>query len=124
MKVFEKGSKVNFVDENNLLLGWDNTDDCCAKGGWFLSDKLDDWAEKGFKEEAMELPGFVFDKEYVREWSENEDNKDDDGGRPLQFRLVNGDQEKFLTIYNHHNGYYSRGFEFMDGDKQIKEGSI
>jgi len=111
-------SKINFVDERESHLGFSGTDDCCAKGGWFLSDKKDDWLEETFVEESMSLPGWTFDPDYFveREFSGE--------GGAVQFRIVNGDQEKFLTLYNHHNGYYARGFEFLKHNKQLRDGAI
>ncbi len=126
MKIFVSegkwSGKVNFVDKNNVLLGFDNDDDCCAHGGWFLSDNKEAWDEETFKEGPMDLPGWVFDKEYFRDRANEIEHRDADGA--VQFRLVNGDKEKFLTLYNHHNGYYSRGFEWTDNRNLIQEGSV
>lgn len=127
MRIFYKeggwGTKVNFVDENNVLLGYDNESDCCARGGWFIADTPTDWLKETFKEEAMEMPGWVFDKSYFKE---NVLKKRDeyDEGDAIQFRLVNGDKEKFLTLYNFHNGYYSRGFKFTEGKSVLRDGSV
>lgn len=113
-------SKVNFVDENNVLVGYSNEDDCCAHGGWFISDNKDAWLQDTFKEEAMDLPGWNFDKNFVDQKLEG---KYPEGGA-IQFRLTNGDKEKFLTLYNFHNGYYARGFEVSVGGQVEKEGSV
>ena len=102
-------SKVNFVDENEVHLGFDTQDDCCANGGWFLSDKKDEWLEETFKEESMDLPGWTFDPSY---FANPEFKREYDDGGTAQFRIVKGAEEKFITLYNHHNGYYSKGFEF------------
>lgn len=110
-------SKVNFVDDNNVLLGYDNDDDCCANGGWFISDSQDSWEEKSFVESEMVLQGFNFDPTYRREVELKESY--DEGGA-TQFRLKNEatGETKYLTLYNHHNGYYSRNFEFVLPDKK------
>ena len=41
-------------------------------------------------------------------------------------RIVNRDasQEKFIHIYNCHNGYYAHGFEMKKDDKIIQKGQI
>lgn len=55
------------------------------------------------------MPGWVFDPAYFQKrelpgkWSE---------GYAVQFRIANGDKEQFITLYNLHNGYYGKGFEF------------
>lgn len=127
MKVFYKegdwSNKVNFVDDNNVLLGYSNEDDCCAHGGWFLADNSTDWLEEEFKEESMDLPGWNFDKEYFKDGALKKESEFTEGNA-VQFRLVNGDKEKFLTLYNFHNGYYARGFEFKEKETVLKEGSV
>lgn len=101
--------KVNFIDENGAYVGFDYEGSCCEDFGWFLSDKKGDWVED-FKMESEELPGWTFDPSYCNESGSAVDHE---GGGQAEFRLVNGDKEKFLTIYNHHNGYYGHGFEFV-----------
>lgn len=89
MKVFYgKGSwsgKVNFVDDNNVLVGYTNEDDCCARGGWFLATDQKAWLEKTFTEGEMDLPGWVFDTKYFEEIGLP--NGDNEGGA-VQFRLA------------------------------------
>lgn len=127
MRVFYKeggwASKVNFIDDNNVLVGYDNTDDCCAIGGWFISDKSDEWLAFSFKEEALELKGWNFDADYFKDNGLPGKDKYEEGGS-VQFRLVNGDQEKFLTLYNFHNGYYARGFTVNVGGELKNSGSV
>jgi len=127
MRVFYKeapfGSKVNFVDDNNILIGYDNEDDCCAQGGWFISDKKDEWLDETFKEEALDMPGWNFDMKYC-EFLEHPDGYRESENDAAQFRLVKDDDEKFLTLYNFHNGYYSRGFEVIVNGKEERSGSV
>lgn len=99
--------KINFIDEKGTYLGYDFESGCCESFGWFLSDKKNDWLED-YKQESEEMPGWTFDTTYI-----NEQRLGEEGGGQAEFRIVNGDQEKFLTIYNHHNGYYGHGFEFV-----------
>lgn len=123
MRVFygnDSWLKVNFVDEKNVLVGYSNDNDCCANGGWFIADDKDAWLQETFKEKAMDLPGFVFDPKYAERTLEGEYAE----GGAIQFRLTNGDKEKFLTLYNFHNGYYSRGFKISVGGKVEEEGAI
>ena len=83
---------------------------------------------------SMDLPGFVFDVGYFRQWI-----KPDIGSvyanetEAIQFRIVKGNEgpligseEKFITLYNCHNGYYAKGFTFtcpVDPSKD-REGGI
>lgn len=34
-------NKINFVDQNEVYLGYNLDDDCCAHGGWFMGDTAD-----------------------------------------------------------------------------------
>jgi len=40
MKVFDKGGKVNFVDKNNVLVGYDMNSSCCEEFGWYIRDEI------------------------------------------------------------------------------------
>lgn len=115
-------TKVNFVDENNVALGYDLDYQCCEMAGWFLSDKPGDSLEETFEEKSMDLEGWVFDREYFVERGGEEIGDKYKGY--VEFRIVKGDEQKFITIYNHHNGYYSHGFKFdcpQDPSKNKKE---
>lgn len=48
-----------------------------------------------------------------------------DAGGMVAFKLVNGaGDEKYLHLFNCHNGYYGHGFEFKVGDEVVKEGCL
>ena len=137
MKIFteNKGSfkdKVNFVDENNVFVGYDMRQSCCEHADWFISIKYDTSTKKNYdniakfikrisvKLSAKQLEKFVFDKTFRDSFAF------DYGGGGEIFRIVNikNNKEYYLTLYNCHNGYYSHGFEFGEGDKLIEGGSI
>lgn len=115
------GGKINFVDENNRLVGYDLTQDCCEHADWFIRDTIhkspmddehNDLTSSGEEEQLNEdLKDFVFDKDF-----------EESIGYDVCFRLINenGD-EKFLRLYNVHEGYYSHGFEIYDDGVLIKE---
>ncbi len=117
MKIFNKsdwGEKVNFVDSNNVLLGYDLSQSCCENAGWFISDKIEEdiQEEQSLKDEE----DWNFDPDFYRLISSSYEF--DEGGMVV-FRIVNGEKEKFIHIYNSHNGYYSHGFTFSVGGKDI-----
>jgi len=124
MKVYNEnnsswGSKINFVDENNVYLGYDLSQSCCEHADWFIADKpCQDVQEQA--DQNPDLTGFVFDTIYFKDASED---FHDQGGMVV-FRITNGTQEKFIHLYNCHNGYYSHGFEFKAGDSSIRYSSI
>jgi len=124
MQVFNKkenwSEKVNFVDENNVVLGYDLEQDCCEHADWFIADRpMKKICER--KTDNPRLSGYVFDTKYF-ESIQNEDESEE-GGMAI-FRITNGKKEKFIHIYNSHNGYYSHGFDFKAGQKIIQDGVL
>lgn len=138
MKVFiSSGSwtgKVNFIDKNNVLVGYDTSQSCCEHAGWYLSP----YAKNSVKGTAIVsgddegwipdedglkfFSGWAFDTEFcqstdVDESCYNEENE-------AVFRMTKGNKEQFLHLFNHHNGYYSHGFTVEKDDKVIREGSL
>lgn len=124
MKIFnnikEWSSKVNFVDENNVFVGYDLDQDCCEYADWFISDKPENEIQERV-ETSEEMGPWRFDRDYFQEV---ENSRDLDEGRMVRFRLTNGKEEKFLHLFNCHNGYYSHGFTFGVGDTVEYKGSL
>ena len=125
MKVFNKNegtwsSKVNFVDENNVVLGYDTDQCCCEHADWFISHKVQNEIIERTEDEPN-LEGFTFDREFFKE-VENE--SEFDGGSMAVFRIENGSDEKFIHIFNCHNGYYGHGFDFKIGEETLREGCL
>ncbi len=126
MKIFnltEKfPGKVNFVDENNVCLGYDMYQCCCESANWFISDKkvevydVDDDVD----ELKFDVEDYVFDPTYF----EQVNCSGLDEGDMVRFRIVNGNNELFIHIYNCHNGYYGHGFEFKIGDEIKQDGTL
>ena len=122
------GEKINFVDENNVLVGYDYSGQCCENFGWCIGEKvsmnLEDALFNDTKEDSCideQLKGWTFDTKFFEEILEEESFNDI---HFVVFRLVKGDQERFLHLYNIHNGYYSHGFEFQQDDTILKQGAI
>lgn len=122
-------TKVNFVDDNNVLVGYDFAGNCCEEFGWYIHDKIgntngeDPVFSDGLDGNALNefLKEWTFDTSFFEEFS-NEKRGDDENF--AVFRLVNGDNELFLHLYNHHNGYYSHGFDFSKDGQIIHTGSL
>lgn len=136
MKIFDQLpgdwiSKVNFVDDNNVVLGYDMGQCCCEHADWFIADKIADRIpdrDKAHDTVPIDMPGWNFDpaffKKIERILSESGDyNLLDDGGMVV-FRIVNGDQEKFVHLFNVQNGYYGHGFTFKIGEVVAQEGTL
>jgi len=127
MKKFERDGKINFVDENNIVIGFDNEAQCCENFGYFYSrsiplsvhpDCLDKDEEHSINinEQSYRFnPNFCIIKDMP------------DKGGIVTFKLINIYNKKdivYLTLYNHQNGYYSHGFHMDVGGKTIRIGSL
>ena len=120
MQVFDRAGKVNFVDENNVFLGYDLEQNCCEQADWFVADTPQEGQPETESKGTPDLEGFVFDPAFFKQV----DGGDFDSGGMAIFRIVNGGDEKFIHIFNAHNGYYGHGFEFTVGGKAVREGNL
>jgi hypothetical protein len=133
MKYFKPSSdfwvcKVNFVDENNLLVGFDYSSLCCENFGWYINKSSDElFLDDNHTSKHINdfLEGWVFDPQYFKE-TDNKNDVDSFGTVKNQavFRLVKGDEELFLHLFNVHNGYYSHGFEMSNDGAPIHAGML
>lgn len=134
MKIFEKDSKVNFVDTNNVLVGYDMNQCCCENADWFISDSVPMNQEEPSVNECgvfyasmkhiFELDDTVFDQHWKEPNGAGLTGLDNGGSRT--FRIVNERNgfECYLTLFNCHNGYYSHGFTVEVGGRTIEEGYL
>lgn len=126
MKVFEKDGKINFVDENNVFVGYDYSQDCCESFGYFISDKiLDSIPEKIENKNDFDLEDYIFDIDFIQE---NLLKGIDEGGSvtfKLQKLWLNrGAADLYLCLFNSHNGYYGHGFTIDIEDKTFRTGTL
>jgi|19_taG_2_1085344.scaffolds.fasta_scaffold00262_10 hypothetical protein len=121
MKTFEKDYKVNFVDDNNVLVGFDNGQCCCESFGWIISRKVPVNTEDD--EGDYDTEGYNFDTSFFKEPDLGDEYMD--CGGMVTFRLTKaGGDVLFLSLYNSHNGYYSHGFEMEVGGTTLHSGSL
>jgi hypothetical protein len=124
MKVFNRDGRVNFVDTNSTFVGYNMEQQCCEKANYFFSKtfpKLGVRPHLTFGIEATFDPtDWNFDPSFFKEESDESLN----AGRRITFRLVKGEEERFLTLYNDHNGYYSHGFTFERKGTLLAEGAL
>jgi hypothetical protein len=114
MKIFNLAGKVNFIDENNVLVGFDYESSCCEVFGYFLSRTPPTTLDPAdvLQESDEAFAGFVFDTEF----KESVAFVKPDDADTVVFRLTRGDETIFLTLHNTHNGYYGHGFDMtLDG---------
>ena len=119
-------NKVNFVDENNVFLGYDLNQQCCENAGWFISDKIEsEILEPAPTVQIHELRPYVFDPYFFQGGVQD---TDPDWEESLAiFKLVSPEVEskpKYIHLYNVHNGYYAHGFVIRVRGNIIKDGSL
>ena len=128
MKIFESGDycgKTNFIDDNNVFVGFDSYRSCCEDFGYFFSKTAESHGRDGEEEEnkslEADLSGWNFDVSYKNDLEKRDEW--DEGGN-VAFRLTKGEDEIFLVLYNHHNGYYGHGFDMKMGEEVLHEGHL
>ena len=121
MNFFKAKGYWNWVDESNVSLGYQIRKECCVLHGWYLTDSVPgERPDPGYDQPEFDWTPWRFDPSFEdridvrREWF--------DQGNGAVFRILNGDQAKYLTIYNHHNGYYLSRFHFKVDGKPLREG--
>ena len=143
MRIFEKDSKTNFVDQHDVLVGFDSWQSCCESFGYHFAASSEQGAEE--ISQPTNLEGMLFDRGFFVQ--HDDDDGWGDGGGQAVFRLVDarikrggrdeemrrherrlqaegGLPEVYLVLYNHHNGYYSHGFSMEVGGTVLHSGYI
>lgn len=126
MKIFNQTNpfptKVNFVDENNVFVGYDMEQDCCEEAGWFIAEGRATSSEDIEADNPTpDVESYSFDPEYYEELTVMRGEE----CNIAVFRLVRDDKpDLFLHLYNTHNGYYSHGFEMKVDGALTRNGSI
>lgn len=136
MRIFVKDGKINFVDENNVVLGYDLDQDCCENADWFIADEpqknVETFQEVATVKDALEtmvrraaaenpsLEKFVFDPKFFQKIDRG---VFEEGGMAI-FRIISGRRQRFIHIFNVHNGYYGHGFSFVVGDETTRQGTL
>lgn len=133
MKYFYSNTKVdgwnyqkyNWVDDNNVLVGYSDEQCCCENVGyWYkLNPILDNeiiYDTITDDIEESELETYNFDPTYnVESFTDITETY------VCNFKLVSeGKPDVYLVLYNYHNGYYAHGFDMCKGEIKIFDGSI
>jgi len=116
MREFLLGHKANFVDANDVLVGFDNSSNCCESFGWFYSDTIPQQVQDG--PAPSDLNTYVFDTEFFQRIDREQDDS------IVIFKLLSGNKVLYLCLHNTYDTYYSHGFQLEVGGKILREGSI
>lgn len=116
-------AKVNFVDNNNVFIGYDMEQDCCEYADWFIAPDIlmykYDMDLEGKQE--IDYPNYNFDPYWNTEIKSN----DLDAGSMVIFKLASENKpDLYLHIFNAHNGYYGHGFEVKHSGTVVKSGIL
>jgi hypothetical protein len=110
-------TKVNFIDSENVILGYDLISSCCENAFWTINTNADGSGKEIYRGDERvsaeyELEGYHFDPEFYL------NEPDGDNGIAI-FRLkhqgawqADPEPDLFVRLENHQNGYYSHGFTF------------
>lgn len=110
-------TKVNFVDENNVVLGYDIEDLWCEHATW----QFVNYEEKTIPEH---IDKYQFDPDYIESGCDHV-SLNLDAGDAKKFRLMADNMpDLYLIISNSHNGYYSHGFTWLVPGKSVVSGSL
>jgi hypothetical protein len=113
--------KVNFVDENDVLVGYSLVKSCCEDASYYFED-----AERQRLAETPVLDGAVFDRGFCEETQLPPDagGYRQYGARRVRFKIEGDNFEGFLVLENDHNGYYGHGFDMAVGSETLWEGYL
>ena len=129
MRALETGCKINFVDTNDVYVGFDYGQSCCEQFGYFYT-KTEPTAKECHESYCtdrgdssitkLELEPYNFVTNYYEFY------EDDYGGGFAVFKMTTGTNDIYLVLFNHHNGYYSHGFEMGlgIGGEIVRQGSL
>lgn len=121
------GNRLNVIDENNVVVGFDYTQDCCEDFGYYFT--LKEPVKYTYNDEpklTFNHDEYFFDTSYHKNALDLDEYGDEYGdGEACSFKLVNKKEaEVFLVLYNCHNGYYGHGFDMKIGGDVKYEGIL
>lgn len=128
----EFAHSINFIDENDIFVGFDLRFQCCEDFGWYIKDNesVDDLinqAENSNQLDEEDYLGWLFDLNYFK--SDSFDTGNITCADAVVFRLKKGDKNKYLFLFNIGNGMYAHDFFFgrsinSYSTKQVEENAI
>jgi hypothetical protein len=113
-------TRLNFVDDKDNFVGWDDTTCCCEDHFW---DVFKD-AQGNEGTPAGTLADCVFDISIAPHYLEDDSKFVREGGGVMVFTLKHDDgTPRYLMVGNDHNGYYSHSYDYRIGTHS-GEGSL
>lgn len=110
MLVKIEGEKYNWIDKNDLYVGYDTATDCCETAEWYVHTKpITSTAYEELPKVDYDLDGYIFDtvSALIGLDYQIEDTGLDEGDNVV-FKLIHPSKPPlYLHLYNSHNGYYA-----------------
>ncbi|MGL6228615.1 MAG: hypothetical protein ACRC3J_05305 [Culicoidibacterales bacterium] len=126
MHIFNRKGKINFIDDNNVFVGWDESNQCCEYARWLFvteipkaNEMLDAYDTHKTIKDFHELV-FKHTTPIKVDCSHHEDSAI---ALPLCMPGVNQPIKAYLILANKHSGYYSHGFT-VGVFNEIEKGSV
>lgn len=110
--------KYNWVDENNVFVGFDSEGCCCEDYGYFYLDEnqknIPNLTDEELAEYRFDVSAGVmsYDGNIPNCFHANNVAEFKYGG-VARFKITNGKKDLYIVIYNSHNGFYSHGYEYI-----------
>lgn len=102
------GDSWNFIDENDIFVGYDTSSSCCEYADWFIADEPTPYNDKlvGIHARGFDVEGYVFDILIDTKVEVPPGSNLDEGGI-VAFRMIHAEKPPlYLHLFNSHNGYY------------------
>lgn len=125
MKIFDSDTKINFVDDNNVMVGYDTNQQCCESAYYYFSRVPGGPKIKVTDEQLQDYQFDINYRKYVNYLDHDVEGERGDGlYSAIAFRLNSSQKTLYLMLYNCHNGYYSHGFEMRVNGQVIDDGRL
>lgn len=111
---------VNFVDSNNVLVGYDMNRDCCEEFGYYFTKDV----PKGRSESGDNNDDKIIEPDISNFNFDTTTGVVEDLDSCVYFKLDDGTNTIYLVFYNYHNGYYAHGWDFVIDEDNLEKGTI
>ena len=102
--------KFNWVDENNVFVGFDSSQYCCEDFRYVYLDESLKIVNDPYIGPFSFVPNMI-DEDQIKKIEVCEYMKGQKDYRWTAFQMTDGETTLYLILLNMHNGYYCHGFE-------------
>lgn len=125
MKILNDNSKygehVNFIDNNDVFVGYDLSQGCCELADWYIADEIIPYSSDDAEHETPDVSDYVFSPDFFQDVPSS---NLDEGGMVVFKLIADGKPDLYLHLFNCHNGYYGHGFEVKHGGEIVNSDTL